>query len=54
VTTPPEIAAPSGPAPARAATWPASATAETMSNHFIAAYPKDTGQETSFRTEFRQ
>ena len=54
VTTPPEVSARSAPAPARAATWPASATAETSRIHFIGAYPKDTGQETSFGTEFRE
>jgi len=45
---PPEVSARSAPAPARAAIWPASATAETSRIHFIGAYPKDTGQETSF------
>lgn len=54
VTTPPEVSARSAPAPARAATWPASATADTIKNHFMAAYPKDTGQKTGFWTEFRE
>src|ERR1035437_2743473 len=54
VTTAPEVSARPVPVSARTATWPTSATAVSSRNHFIAAYPKDTGQETSFGTEFRE